>query len=170
MSDPSYASGVQSTITKLIETESVSSLFRALPAIWCKQIPYTITSLSTFEILSSSAYSYLAFAGVNEEQVRAVRLMITTVSALAAGILSSLASQPGDALLSRVNTKSYVSSEVSSNSLQIIADSWQELGMKGLFIGTKARLFHVSTIVVSQLLVYDIIKQICGIPASGSTH
>ena len=38
---------------------------------------------------------------------------------------------------------------------------------KGLFRGTQARLVHVGVIVVSQLLIYDSIKQSLGIPIGG---
>jgi len=35
------------------------------------------------------------------------------------------------------------------------------------FVGTKARLLHVGVIVVIQLLTYDYVKQLCGIPVTG---
>ena len=43
-------------------------------------------------------------------------------------------------------------------------DRIDEVGFKGLFIGTKARLLQVGVIVVVQLVLYDFIKQLCGIP------
>ncbi len=45
-----------------------------------------------------------------------------------------------------------------------------EGGVRGLFVGTKARLLHVCVIVVVQLLVYDLVKQACGVPLSGLSH
>ena len=50
-----------------------------------------------------------------------------------------------------------------SSVMEIMRENIIELGPKGLFTGTKARLAHVVTIVVIQLLVYDYIKQLCGI-------
>ena len=47
-------------------------------------------------------------------------------------------------------------------------EAYKEIGFKGLFKGTKARLLHVGVIVVSQLLVYDIIKASLGLQVTGS--
>jgi hypothetical protein len=49
-----------------------------------------------------------------------------------------------------------------------MGETIDELGIKGLFKGTKARLLHVSIIVVTQLLVYDYIKMLCGVPVTGA--
>ena len=43
----------------------------------------------------------------------------------------------------------------------------KKLGFLGLYRGTKARLLQMSIIVVIQFLVYDFIKQLCGIPPTG---
>lgn len=55
-----------------------------------------------------------------------------------------------------------------ARTLALMKSTAAELGLAGLFTGTKARLLHVSVIVVVQLLVYDYIKQLCGIPPTGS--
>jgi predicted transcriptional regulator YheO len=92
---------------------------------------------------------------------------------MTAALLSSLASQPGDTLLSAVNkqtrarvVQSQNDSPSNINTVQIMKESIMELGLTGLFTGTKARLLHVGVIVVVQLVVYDYIKQLCGIPLS----
>jgi solute carrier family 25 phosphate transporter 3 len=41
-------------------------------------------------------------------------------------------------------------------------------GVPGFFTGTGARIIHVSTIITSQLVIYDIVKQLLGLPATGS--
>lgn len=100
--------------------------------------------------------------------------MGTVVAALSAAMLSSLASQPGDTLLSAVNkqARQQLSSEGIkglsgvSGTLRIMKDCVSELGFVGLFTGAKARLVHVGLIVVVQLVVYDYIKQLVGIPLS----
>jgi solute carrier family 25 phosphate transporter 3 len=38
----------------------------------------------------------------------------------------------------------------------------------GFFVGTGARLVHVVSIITSQLMVYDVVKQALGLPATGS--
>ena len=152
---------------------------------------------------------------------------ISAFSALIAAVFSSLASQPGDTLLSAVNasskkkimkginvvdknsniasynninkndkinnnfnnigvqletkpkllTKIEIKTETNNNEnktdveldnpLVIMKQTIDELGFKGLFKGTKARLLHVSFYVVVQFLVYDFVKQSVGLPVTG---
>lgn len=121
---------------------------------------------------------------------------MTTGSAFVAAVLASLASQPGDSLLSAINktarkpalingsssfssTFSTPSKEIDSrgrpdqedSSITRLQRAYHDLGgVKGLFKGTQARLLHVVFIVVIQLVVYDFIKQLCGIPVTGLHH
>ena len=41
-------------------------------------------------------------------------------------------------------------------------------GLSGFFTGTQARLVHVGMIITSQLVIYDLVKQLLGLPATGS--
>jgi len=41
-------------------------------------------------------------------------------------------------------------------------------GLSNFFTGTGARIVHVGVIITSQLVIYDIIKQLLGLPATGS--
>ncbi len=98
-----------------------------------------------------------------------ITFLITFVSACLAGLLASLASQPGDTLLSMVNkaaTRKDIS--ISPEPSISITDIVSQLGVRGLYKGAKTRLLHVTVIVVVQLLVYDFIKTLCGIPVTGS--
>ena len=192
VSNPSFAQGVLPCLNKIQRTEGTSALFFGLPAILAKQLPYTVVQLSSFETLSAA----IAGTGVTTD-----RFAISVCSALVAAFLSSLASQPGDTLLSIVNKTARrsvlatspapvppaaVSSISTSPSARdgkgieapprgaeevgpwtIIGDAIRDLGLRGLFRGTKARLLHVGVIVVSQLLIYDSIKAALGIPLPG---
>ena len=42
----------------------------------------------------------------------------------------------------------------------LMVETARERGVRGLYPGFKARLLHVMTIVVSQLLIYDYTKQV----------
>lgn len=128
--------------------------------------------------------------GFSSSEALQYKYLVTTISAVIAAIISSIISQPGDTLLSFVNksakTKNVLpinleddgGKEVVSmiesgikkekvNALQIIYDTIIELGVIGLFKGLQARLIHVIFIVVIQLLIYDSVKQLVGIPVTG---
>ena len=143
------------------------SVFRSFPAIVAKQVPYTVVQLSSFESLTAFMYSYLATEGVDLSQ-SSTKFVISSTAALAAGILSSCASHPGDTVLSAMNKRRRAKNEVEPSFLDVIADIYKREGVEGFFKGFRARLVHVCVIVVSQLLVYDSIKQFFGIAATGS--
>lgn len=182
--NPSFADGITSALKNIEKEEGLSGLFIGLPAILFKQIPYTVVSLTVFEIASGYFYSQLTNFGVEDTQLGSYRFLVTLSAAAIGAVLSCLASQPGDTLLSRVNQSaklpvplpvgSISDSATSEPELEnfdpvaIMIDSARELGLAGLFRGTRARLLHSTIIVVSQLLIYDTIKQIFGIAASGA--
>ncbi|CAN0274655.1 unnamed protein product, partial [Phaeothamnion confervicola] len=117
---PGYASGLWQSLAKMAREETsgaaggggAAALFRGLPAVLARQLPYTVTQLVSFELLSRGAAALLqrsdvagyAASGMTATAGKsALRFTLTLACALAAGVLSSLASQPGDALMSRVN-------------------------------------------------------------------
>lgn len=59
VTNPSYSDGLLPCLSKMYTTEGVESLFRGLPAILAKQVPYTIVQLSTFEQAKVFFYSLL---------------------------------------------------------------------------------------------------------------
>jgi solute carrier family 25 phosphate transporter 3 len=92
-----------------------------------------------------------------------VKWVISVLSAFFASILACLSSQPGDMIL----TGSY-RSKTHAGTLSIIHDIYKKHGLSGFFLGLKARLAHVATIITSQLVLYDMIKILLGLPITGS--
>ena len=150
-----------------VQTPRAKTLFRSFPAIVAKQVPYTVVQLSSFEVLTAFMYSSLASQEVDISQ-NSIKFSISAAAALVAGVLSSAVSHPGDTVLSAMNKKSDRDMGNDFNILSAIEDIYSRDGMEGFFKGFQARLVHVCVIVVSQLLVYDSIKQFFGIAATGS--
>ena len=191
VTNPQYARGVVDCMRRIVQEETLSSLFRGLPAVFAKQIPFTVIQLASFESITTAIYSYLSRSDNNFDysEVSKYKYLISASSALVAAVLSSLASQPGDTLLSAVNQSSkkvflegpvgggngmtpgrLIGEEIEvvlKNPLEVMRDTLDEVGFRGLFKGTKARLLHVSFYVVVQFLVYDFVKQIVGLPVTG---
>ena len=94
-----------------------------------------------------------------------MHFMVMIVSAFLASILACLASQPGDVLLTRSALDNDDDVEVSFN--QHLRAILAEKGWRGLFSGLPARILHVGSIVTSQLVVYDLVKQAMGLPLTG---
>ena len=88
VANPSFAPGIVGCLNRMVEEETATSLFLGLPAILSKMIPYTVVQLSTYEVLTSSAYGYLAASGVDIANMGASRYLLSSACALAAGDLT----------------------------------------------------------------------------------
>jgi solute carrier family 25 phosphate transporter 3 len=102
---------------------------------------------------------------------------------MVASVMACILSQPGDVIL----TETYKSCDsdlgTSENSCcpstrdlsdvtATIYDRKRDKGvvsaLSGFFTGLQARFVHVGMIITSQLVIYDLVKQLLGLPATGS--
>ena len=58
--------------------------------------------------------------------------------------------------------------EVSSTIYGRRSDQGVVHALSGFFTGLQARFVHVGMIITSQLVIYDLVKQLLGLPATGS--
>jgi solute carrier family 25 phosphate transporter 3 len=93
------------------------------------------------------------------------RITITVLSAALSSILSCISSQPGDMLLSLMNAQEGEQRRTRDIAKDILRS---DRGIRGFFVGIKTRFIHVGVIVTLQLFLYDVVKQLCGIAATGS--
>ena len=163
-SSPSNNSGWFHTAIRMIKTEGITSFVKGMEPMIYKQVPYTITKNVSFDIMTRYFYSTLQTTWQMTTIGPLTKFVVPFFAAAAASILSCLSSQPGDVLLSLVNAQQH---DV-RRTRDIIRDVLHsEKGWKGFYIGTKARLLHVGIVVTLQLLIYDLVKRICGIAATG---
>ncbi len=157
-------SGWFRTAIQMIKTEGITSFVKGMEPMIYKQVPYTITKNVAFDIMTRYVYTTLQTTWQMTTIGPLTKFVVPFLAAAAASILSCLSSQPGDVLLSLVNAQQH---DV-RRTRDIIRDVWRsEMGWKGFYIGTKARLLHVGIVVTLQLLIYDMVKRICGIAATG---
>lgn len=147
---------------RMLRSEGVYGLWKGLTPMLYKQVPYTVTKNVSFDILTKMAYAIAVNAGY--ALTASTKLAIPLVSAMIASMLSCISSQPGDMLLSLVNA--HEGKKRTNTFLKEMVKS--EEGLRGLFVGMKSRFLHVGIIVTVQLLIYDFVKRLCGIAATGS--
>ena len=92
-----------------------------------------------------------------------IKFAVSVTAAFIASIFACLSSQPGDMIL----TETYKGSS-NVNVFGVVKKIYDRGGIPAFFTGTGARILHVSTIITSQLVIYDIVKQLLGLPATGS--
>lgn len=146
---------------KMLKQEGVSGLAKGFYPMIMKQVPYTVTKNVSFDIFTRFFYSIIIAQGI--ALTRGLTFSVPLVSAAVASILASISSQPGDMVLSLVNA--HQGEQRPRDIYKSILRS--ERGVRGFFVGFKTRLLHVGIIVTLQLLIYDYVKRLCGIAATG---
>lgn len=110
--------------------------------------------------------------------------VVSIIAAMIASVMACLLSQPGDVILTETykggdkkstknkskttESKSCSLTEVSASIYARHSDEGFIQGLSSFYTGLYARLVHVGMIITSQLIIYDLVKQLLGLPATGS--
>jgi solute carrier family 25 phosphate transporter 3 len=147
---------------RMVQTEGVGCLTKGLLAMILKQVPYTITKNVSFDLFAKLLYSSFVQAGA--QLTPTIKFCVPLLAATGASILSCVSSQPGDMLLSLVNAHD----GDKKTTVAVFKKIWRsDRGVRGYFVGMQTRFLHVGVIVTLQLFLYDLIKRVCGIAATG---
>jgi len=161
VTDPSFPSNLFLGLSRLVEEEGPLSLFGGFGAMLSKQVPYTIGKQVSFDVFARSFYSAAAALSLNNVQAE-----ISVVAAFFASITACITSHPGDVILT--DTYKSVKEGQLPKFTDVVADIYDLEGLNGFLAGISARFLHVGAIITSQLVLYDFIKQLLGLPATGS--
>lgn len=126
-------------------------------------VPYTMGKQVSFDIVAKALYKFFESNTALIKNPSDVKWIVSVLSAFVASIFACIFSQPGDMIL----TDTY-KSKSGESFFGVIRGIYQKGGIGGFFTGTGARIIHVSSIITSQLVIYDIVKQALGLPATGS--
>lgn len=163
VSEPDYAEGALDALRKRVRDDGALSSFTALPAMVLKQVPYTMGKQVSFDFACEIVHTALVaiFAG---ETLQRLDRFTPAVAALPSAVLACVLSHPGDTVLTAYFKAGPPSGGVLGSLASLIKDGG---GPHALFTGIKARLLHVIGIIWLQLIVYDKVKQLLGLPATG---
>jgi solute carrier family 25 phosphate transporter 3 len=162
VTDPAYADkGLITGLSKLMQEEGLLSTFGGVYAMLAKQVPYTMAKQVSFDVIAKALYRLVERMGKTATEMKWV---VSIEAAFMASILACIFSQPGDMVL----TETY-KSKTNKGVWGICKDIYNDKGgVPGFFTGTGARIIHVGLIITTQLVIYDIVKQSLGLPATGS--
>jgi solute carrier family 25 phosphate transporter 3 len=152
--------GLMQTLPRLVKEDGFFKLFGGIWAMLSKQIPYTMAKQVSFDIVATMLYAFFASKGLEKADMKWV---VSVLAAFVASIFACISSQPGDMIL----TETY-KGKSGSGFAGVIGAIYKSGGVPAFFTGTGARIVHVSSIITSQLVIYDIVKQALGLPATGS--
>lgn len=149
--------------SNILKKEGVGSLFRGITPMLYKQVPYTITKNGSFDLATKAAYGFFRNSGTAISP--RLRVGIPLLAGALASVLSCVASQPGDMLLSLQNAHEGERRRTGEIVRDILRSN---RGISGFMVGIKTRFLHVGVTVTIQLFLYDSIKQLCGVAATGA--
>ena len=154
----------------MLKNEGVASMSKGMTPMLYKQVPYTVAKNGGYDFATKLFYGLLRnsaniYRNSGNGVAAGISYGVPVLAALFASFISTVASQPGDVLLSLVNA--HEGKKRVNDFVRDIAQSSNN-GMSGFFVGIKTRFLHMGIIVTAQLLIYEFTKRLCGIAATGS--
>lgn len=160
------------------------------------QVPYTLGKQVSFDVFAGMLYAFFHSMqdSVKLAEVQ-IKWAVSIAAAFLASLVACIFSQPGDMIVTETYRpqRVVVATGRQSNTMRakgaasaskvataikptvdnrsfadVIRTIYAAGGVSNFFTGTGARIVHVGVIITSQLVIYDIIKQLLGLPATGS--
>lgn len=157
VSEPSYARGLASALSRMWTEEGVMGFYAGYVPILFKQVPYAIGQFYTNEMAHAYLHkfvspktiaSYGTFGEVSE----------SLGCGIVAGVAAAVLSHPADTLLSKINKGGGGSGTV----LKRLAVLAREAGPVGIWAGLGTRVLMTAVLVSGQFLIYDQCKALMG--------
>lgn len=171
VTDSSFeANGLFDGLPLLVKEEGLLSPFSGFPAMLSKQVPYTMGKQVSFDMFTTTLYNLLVpYAWLPQAELN---LGVETGAAFLASTVACISSHPGDVILTETYKKESTNGLVEKQGfISNITKIYGRGGLSAFFRGISARFVHVGIIITCQLVIYDQLKQLLGLPASGAiTH
>jgi solute carrier family 25 phosphate transporter 3 len=116
----------------------------------------------SFDVFAGLFYSL--FDKLQNVPPETIKWLVSLSAAFVASLFACIFSQPGDMIL----TQTYKGSDGDTSFSSVVKEIYSRNGLSSFFTGTWARILHVGMIITSQLVIYDLVKQLLGLPATGS--
>lgn len=184
VADPTYAASTLGALARLVREKGPLASFGGLPAMLCKQVPYTMGKQVSFDLLCAVFYASLARALAGGDLAKLdprAKALVPFAGACCTSVIACVLSHPGDMVLTeyfkgskgqlaatRRQRRSALAAPPPSGTAGAFRAILARDGPLGLFAGLQARFLHVAAIIIVQLVVYDAIKQMLGLPSTGS--
>jgi len=150
---PGFPSTFREGAPKILREEGMSGLFKGLPPLWMRQIPYTMMKFAAFERTVEALYKYVV-PKPRAECNKGEQLLVTFAAGYIAGVFCAIVSHPADTIVSKLNNvKGLTASE-----------AVKQTGFAGLWRGLGPRIIMIGTLTALQWFIYDTVKVVLGIP------
>ncbi|CAD5231468.1 unnamed protein product [Bursaphelenchus xylophilus] len=126
--------------------EGTHGLFKGLPALWMRQIPYTVSKFVCYEYAVDFLHNL--FKKPKAQCSKVEQLQISLLAGISAGVVSAICSHPPDVIVSQLY----------KNPESEFRDVCKQLGWRGIWTGLATRILMIGSIAACQLFVVDSVK------------
>jgi len=137
----------------ILKTEGVAGLYKGLPPLWMRQIPYTMMKFACFERTVELLYKHVV-PKPRAECTKPEQLVVTFAAGYIAGVFCAIVSHPADTIVSKLNQDS------GASAIGIL----KKLGPMGVWGGLFPRIIMIGTLTALQWFIYDSVKVVFNLP------
>lgn len=159
---PPFANGSIDGLKKVVATDGTGALFKSLPSLWGRQIPYTMVKFASFEAFVTAIYKQLGDKP-KDSYNKLQQLGVSALGGYAAGVLCAVVSHPADTMVSKLNAPAKA-----GVAKPTIGSIYADIGFGGLWGGLGTRIIMIGTLTCLQWTLYDSFKVVMGLPTTGS--
>ena len=135
----------------------LEDIAESLLPVYLKMIPYTAVQLVSYDVLVNGFVKGTLGVYGGEEGDGELFFALRLMSAIVAGVLATVASQPGDTIM----TRRYCKEDEEEKECEAFVDD--DNSVSGLFVGLRQRIPMTVLIVVTQLITVDYVKESLGV-------
>jgi len=158
---PPFARGISDGYSKIVAAEGAGALFKSLPSLWSRQIPYTMMKFWSFEATVAQIYKQLGKPKASYNKLQ--QLGVSFAGGYLAGIFCAIVSHPADVMVSKLNAP-----VKAGEAKPTVGQIYSQIGFGGLWSGLGIRIVMIGTLTGLQWLIYDSFKVQMGLPTTGS--
>lgn len=157
MTNPlSKGRGMLSAMRAIVQTGGVKALFRGLPLIMLRQVPYTCVKLAGYDIIIESLRRKFAPEEISGAEGGVGRRDLQLLSGVLAGVLAATISHPADVMLSKLCGGTQALTEcIIVQSPGDVMRLFREIGLRGCFKGLEARAIMTAAMTAGQFAIYE---------------
>jgi len=138
----------------------LNDIGESLVPVYLKMIPYTAVQLVSYDVLVNGFVKGTLGVYGGEEGNGELFFALRLMSAIMAGVFATVASQPGDTIMTRRYCKD---DEGEKEECEEVFDDDDNNAFLGLFVGLRQRIPMTVLIVVTQLITVDFVKDSLGV-------
>ncbi|CAJ0580030.1 unnamed protein product, partial [Mesorhabditis spiculigera] len=142
--DPKAPAQMNAAFKLIYQKEGWNGLFKGLPPLWGRQIPYTATKFVCFEFVTE--WLRRIFPAKNgKEPSRLHHMTITFAAGCVAGVVCAICSHPPDVIVSQMYKKADMD----------FGTACRHVWKNGMWAGLQTRMLMIASIAALQLFIVD---------------